>query len=129
MKKKDVKQEIVNKTFSSLCFAIVIGGFIYLLNLGYVHLKTDIFMTDLKLLGVCAALISMFVIERSYKLDDDELALQGIEIFVLSLILIAIQLILTNSYPFILINSMIVLTIVFYYMFKVLIICLKTKRI
>lgn len=115
--------------FSNFCFAIVLGSFLYLLNLAYINIREEALMLDLKVVGVCVALIAIFVIERAYKLDDDELAMQGIEIFASSLIIIGMQLILANSYPFIIINSIIVLCIILYYILKTIIMCAKTKKV
>ena len=127
--KKEVKQEIINKAFSNFCFAIVLGSFAYFLNLGYVNISSSVFMTDLKMLGACVALISIFVIERAYRLDDDELALQGIEIFILSIITIMMQLIVVNEYPFIIINCTVILSIILYYILKTIIYLIKKKKI
>lgn len=126
--KKEIKQEIIDKTFSNLCFAIVIGSFLYFLNLGYVKISEDVLMTDLKMLGIAFAIIALAVIEKAYRLDDNEFALQGIEIFIASLIVIAMQLVIAKEYPFIVINSIIILCIIAYYIVKSIIMGVKIKK-
>ena len=127
---KGEKQEIIDKTFSNLCFAIVIGSFLYFLNLGYVNIKEHVFLTDLMVFGILVAIMAIFVFERAYKLDDDELAMQGIEIFVLGIIVLGLQLVLKNAYPFIAINSIIILAVIGYYIIKTFVsIHIKKKKI
>ena len=126
--KTELKQEIIDKAFSNISFAVIMGSFLFFLNLGYTNITTDVFLTDVKVLGLIVALIAIFVFERAYKLDDDELAIQGIEIFILSLIVLMLAFVLHASHLFLIVNNIAILAIGLYYIIKTIITCVKMKK-
>lgn len=83
---KEEKEKIYSKLVKNFLIAIAIFIYICFLNLGYVRLDTETFRTDLKVFAIILILFTIFIFENAYRDDNDELAVHGIEMLVLSII-------------------------------------------
>lgn len=131
--KKALPKEEAKKINKVLFRNIVIAGLIIIyfmfLNLGFVNIKDDVFITDLKVFGMCILLLAIALIENSYKKENGEIALYGIEMVVLAIItigLIYVKLMFSSRYVYI--ASAISYIFAIYYVVKSIVIYIKKKK-
>ena len=69
------------------------------LNLAYENVGADYMKIGIKVLTMVFLFIGIYIIEKSYKKDDGDLAIQGIEILILATYTLTTEHI-TNKYDF-----------------------------
>lgn len=82
---KDVSQDILKQVLKNLLIAIVVMLYFVVLNIAYVRMKQERLMEDMKIFAVTFLVIGIAIIEMAYKKDSGRLAINGIELLVLSL--------------------------------------------
>lgn len=83
---KDIKEKIYDKLFKNICIAISILVYFIFLNLGYIKLDVVEFEADLHMFASVLIIATIAVWEIAYKNDSNEIALNGIELLVISLV-------------------------------------------
>ena len=132
IKKKIPTEEMykINKViFKNLLMAVAVITYFLFINLGYINIKNDVYIIDLKVFSMCILLLAIVLLENAYKKDNGSIAIFGIEMIVASIIsvsLIYINLMLANSY--IAITASISFIFAIYYLIKTIIIYLKMKK-
>lgn len=134
MKKKQnlPKEEIekINKyLFQNILVAICIMVYFIFLNLGKMNIEESVYVTDLKVFGMCILLLAIALIEKAYKEDDGQIAIYGVEMIVLSIItigLIYVNLMLSTRYIYIVTSISHIFAI--YYLIKSIVIYLKKRK-
>lgn len=126
------KEEIekVNKyLFQNILVAICIIIYFIFLNLGQMNIQPDVYVTDLKVFGMCILLLAIALIEKAYKKDDGRIALYGVELIVLSIVTIAliyVDLMLSTRYVYIVTSISYVFAI--YYLVKSIVIYFRKRK-
>lgn len=132
-KKRLPKEEIekINKiVYRNIIIATVIVLYFIFLNLGHMNIKNDIYVTDLKVFGMCILLAAIALIESAYKKESSELAIYGVEMIALSIstiTLIYVNLMQSSRYIYILPAISYVFAI--YYLIKSIVIYQKKKHL
>ena len=81
---KDIDEKYSKKIYLNILKAIIIIFYFFLLNAAYENISSTHLETGIKILTMVFLFIAIFIFERAYKKDNDELAIQGIEILILS---------------------------------------------
>ena len=76
---KEYEKKANKKIFRNVIIAIVILAFCILKILGYINIKEDIFIVDLKVFSISILIFAIILFERSYKNIDLELFTHGLE--------------------------------------------------
>ncbi len=88
--KKETQQiltkEINKKLFENIIIAIIAMIYFYLINLGSSNIETNVFIVDLKVFSVALIIFTIILFEYSYKKDDGNICIHGLEVLVLSII-------------------------------------------
>ena len=131
--KKELPQEEIKKInkmlFKNIIIAIGIIIYFIFLNLGKINIENSVYTTDLKVFSMCTLLVAIIIIEISYKKENGELALHGIELILLAIAtfsLIYINLMLSSRY--LLISTAISFMFAIYYLIKSMVIYLKKRK-
>lgn len=120
---------IYKQVFQNVCIAIAIMIYLNFLILGFVNIKNEIFITDLKVFGITLLAIAIGIFEYAYNKDSGKIALYGIETLLLSFVTIAliyINLIWNSKFVYITAFSTYVFAI--YYIAKSIVIYNKMKK-
>ncbi len=83
---KEIREAIYTKLFKNLIIAISIFIYFIFLNLGYMRLTSSVFESDLHVFAGILIVSTVILFEIAYRKNSDELALHGIELFILSVI-------------------------------------------
>lgn len=131
-KKKLPKEEelkINKKIFENILIADVIMVFLYLISLGSLNIETPIFITDLKVFSVILIIITILLFEYSYRKENSNICVHGIECFVLSVFTL-LSTYLYNIYfsEFYLIISIASFLFGIYYVGKSIILYIKMRK-
>lgn len=81
---KEVKEKYLKEIYLNILKAIIIVLYFFILNLAYENISSEYLEIGIKLFTMIFLFMAIFIFERAYKKDDDNLAIQGIEILVLS---------------------------------------------
>ena len=113
----------------NMLVAIFIALYFVFLNVGYVKLEEATYLMDQKVFSLITIGITIIIIEKSYKIDSDELALFGIEALVLSICTL-MTIFVINNYREKYINIMngVLILFVVYYIIKSIVIHHKMKK-
>ena len=126
---KEISQEILKKIFLNLIIAIVIMGYFAILNYSYDKINQDNLVNIIEICSGVLLLISLILLEVSYKKDSGTLAITAIEFLVLTFhSLLIIHIITRYEYQFqfyILTSSY---TIATYYVLKSIVLYTKGRR-
>ena len=126
---KEISQEILKKIFINLIIAIAIMGYFAILNYSYDKINQDNLVNIIEICSGVLLLISLILLEVSYKKDSGTLAITAIEFLVLTFhSLLIIHIITRYEYQFqfyILTSSYTVAT---YYVLKSIILYTKGRR-
>lgn len=126
------KEEIekINKVlFQNIIIAVCITIYFIFLNLGNANINPDIYLTDLKVFGICVLFLAIAIIEKAYKEDNGTIAIYGIEMIVLAIVtlsLIYVKLMYSSIYAFVITSISYILVI--YYLIKSIIIYIKKRH-
>lgn len=83
---KEIKEKIYDKLFKNLCIAILVLLYFIFLNLGYIKLDMNEFEADLHIFSGILIIATIVVFEFAYKTNNDAIALNGVELLVISLV-------------------------------------------
>ena len=126
---KEISQEILKKIFINLIIAIAIMGYFAILNYSYDKINQDNLVNIIEICSGVLLLISLILLEVSYKKDSGTLAITAIEFLVLTFhSLLIIHIITRYEYQFqfyILTSSY---TIAIYYVLKSIVLYTKGRR-
>lgn len=126
---KEISQEILKKIFINLIIAIAIMGYFAILNYSYDKINQDNLVNIIEICSGVLLLISLILLEVSYKKDSGTLAITAIEFLVLTFhSLLIIHIITRYEYQFqfyILTSSYTVAT---YYVLKSIVLYTKGRR-
>lgn len=126
---KEESNKINRYLFQNIMVAIAIIVYFIFLNLGKQNIQLNVYVTDLKVFGMCILLLAIMLLEKAYKDDSGRLAVFGIEMIVLSLTtisLIYVDLMLSSRYSVILTSISYIFAI--YYLIKSVVIYLKKRK-
>lgn len=126
---KEESNKINRYLFQNIMVAIAIIVYFIFLNLGKQNIQLNVYVTDLKVFGMCILLLAIMILEKAYKDDSGRLAVFGIEMIVLSLTtisLIYVDLMLSSRYSVILTSISYIFAI--YYLIKSVVIYLKKRK-
>lgn len=82
--KKEVNEKYLKEIYLNILKAIIIILYFFVLNLSYENVSIEHLEIGIKAFTMIFLFISIYIFERAYKKDDDNLAIQGIEILVLA---------------------------------------------
>lgn len=82
--KKEVNEKYLKEIYLNVLKAIIIILYFFVLNLSYENVSIEHLEIGIKIFTIIFLFISIYIFERAYKKDDDNLAIQGIEILVLA---------------------------------------------
>ncbi len=100
----DVKRQMNDKVFKNIIIAIFIMLFLVFVNLGYMNIKAEVLVTDLKVFSVTLSVLAILIFEKAYKKDSGKLAINGIEVLMLAILtLVSIGVLNSNNnkFPFV----------------------------
>ena len=126
---KEESNKINRYLFQNIMVAIAIIVYFIFLNLGKQNIQLNVYVTDLKVFGMCILLLAIMILDKAYKADSGRLAVFGIEMIVLSLTtisLIYVDLMLSSRYSVILTSISYIFAI--YYLIKSVVIYLKKRK-
>ena len=131
--KKKLPKEESKKINKVLLKNFIIAGLILIyfifLNLGFINIKSDVYVTDLKVFGMCILLFAVALIENAYKKENGETALYGVEMIVLAIVTIGLiyaKLMFSSQYAYIIVGASYIFLA--YYLIKSMIIYIKRKK-
>ena len=79
---KEESNKINRYLFQNIMVAIAIIVYFIFLNLGKQNIQLNVYVTDLKVFGMCILLLAIMLLEKAYKDDSGRLAVFGIEMIV-----------------------------------------------
>lgn len=123
-------KKIKRKVFENLLIAIIFVIYLYLIYLGSQNIETSIYLTDLKVFSISLLVVAIIIFEYSYKNDNGNMCIHGIEVLILAIItlfLIYIYSLFINR-AFSLIITLIIILYVIYFTIKSIIILFKMKK-
>lgn len=131
--KKSIPKEELEKINQHIFYNVLValGVILYFifLNLGNMNIKSEIYITDLKVFSMCILFLAIVLMEKAYKKDNGEIAIYGIEMIVLALAtvsLIYIKLMLSTRYTYIVTSISYIFAI--YYLIKSIVIYLRKRK-
>lgn len=127
----ETSKKIKAKIFENLIIAIVFALYFYFIYLGSQNIEANIFLTDLKVFSLGLLIIAIILFECSYKKDNGNLCIHGIEVLILAIItlfLIYIYSLYINR-TFALIITSISIGSIIYFIIKSIIIFFKIKKV
>lgn len=123
-------KNIKRKIFENLSITIVFVIYFYLLYLGSQNIETSIYLTDLKVFSMGLLIVSIIIFEYSYKKDDGNMCIHGIEVLVLAIITLfsiyMYSIFINRTFTFIII--LISIVTIMYFTIKSIIILFKMKK-
>lgn len=84
IEKKEVDEKFLKKIYLNVLKAIIVVVYFLVMNLACKNMETQYFERGVQLCTMIFLFISIFIFELAYRKDDDDLAIQGIEILILS---------------------------------------------
>ena len=84
IEKKEVDEKFLKKIYLNVLKAIIVVVYILVMNLACENMETQYFERGVQLCTMIFLFISIFIFELAYRKDEDDLAIQGIEILILS---------------------------------------------
>ncbi len=123
-------KEKMNKTiFYNIIISICIMAYLLCMNLSYFNLESEIFKSNMKIVSILLITLTIIIFELAYKKDSGTLCITGIEIMVLSFIVLYMP--FAYTYENDITKKIIMLTSVFfaiYYVVKLIVLYIKTER-
>lgn len=123
------QKKISKNVFVNLLIAIAIMLYFIVINFSYFNLKNDVFMLGIKILSFVVLGLGIIFIEVAYKKDSGKIAINGIEILVLSCFTLSLKHIVEIK-SIIFEDYTLILSYIFslYYITKAVIIFTKEKK-
>ena len=88
---KKINNLVTGNVLNNLIFASMITIYFMFFNMCSIYTDADIFIQYIKITSFIFLILSIIIFEVSYKKDNDEIALNGIEFLVLSIYSLLIQ--------------------------------------
>ncbi len=126
---KEVNEKYFKKIYLNILKAIIVLLYFLVLNVIYENVNSNYMQTGIKVFTMIILFISIYIFEKAYKKDSDDLAVQGIEILILSAYTLTIEHI-TNKFNFGFRNYSLVASYIFaiYFILKCIIIYTKGRK-
>lgn len=122
-------EKISKKIFSNILIADIVLVFLYFISLGSINIESNIFITDLKVFSVFLIICTILLFEYSYRKENVNIFIHGIESFILSLFILFSSYIYTFYLKeFDLIVTTVSCTFAIYYVIKSVIIGRRMKK-
>lgn len=126
---KDKMKEIYKEVFKNIIFPIVILIYFILINIGYISIKKEIFVTELKVFSIILIITTICIFEYAYKKESGKYTIIGIELLMLAISTLAsIRIYTIYNNKFISAITSISLLFAIYYVAKAIVIYVKKKR-
>ncbi len=84
IEKKEVDEKFLKKIYLNVLKAIIVVVYFLVMNLACENMETQYFERGVQLCTMIFLFISIFFFELAYRKDEDDLAIQGIEVLILS---------------------------------------------
>lgn len=126
---KEVSEKYMKKIYLNVLKAIIIVLYFFVLNVACENVNPQYLEKGIELCTMILLFISIFIFEWAYKKDDDDLAIQGIEILILSAYTLTSQHI-TKKFDFPLKNYLLVASYIFaiYFILKCIVVYTKGRK-
>ena len=126
---KEVNEKYMKKIYLNILKAILIVFYFFVLNLASENISAEHLERGIQLCTMIFLFMAIFIFEVAYKKDDDDLAIQGIEVLVLSAYTLTSQHI-TKKYDFNFKNYSLVASYFFaiYFIVKCIVIYTKGRK-
>ena len=95
---KEEKRKLYKKMFTNIMIACAITIYLIFVNLGFLNIKPEIFVTDLEVFSISLIVVTIIIFEKAYKKDNDTIAIFGIETLLLAIITL-ISMYIFKIYP------------------------------
>ncbi len=126
---KEEENKINKKVFENILIANVVMIFLYLISLGSLNIETPVFITDLKVFSVTLIVFTILLFEYSYRKENGNICIHGIECFVLAIFMLVSTYLYTIYFSdFYLIVSIASFLFAIYYVGKSILIYLKMRK-
>ena len=124
------KEKMDKNVLENLWFGIAFLFYFIFLNLGAMHIRTEVYVIDLKVFSLVAIAITIATYERAYQKDSGRIAIHGIELMLLAIITL-VTLYMEQTYPTIVTNVLNAVAVLYavYFVMKSIIIHLEMKKI
>ncbi len=126
---KEVSEKYMKKIYLNVLKAIIIVLYFFVLNVACENVNPQYLEKGIELCTMILLFISIFIFEWAYKKDNDDLAIQGIEILILSAYTLTTQHI-TKKFDFPLKNYLLVASYIFaiYFILKCIVVYTKGRK-
>ena len=126
---KEVSEKYMKKIYLNVLKAIIIVLYFFVLNVACENVNPQYLEKGIELCTMILLFISIFIFEWAYRKDDDDLAIQGIEILILSAYTLTSQHI-TKKFDFPLKNYLLVASYIFaiYFILKCIVVYTKGRK-
>lgn len=123
------ENKLNKKVFENLIIAILIMIFLYFVGLGSLNIESSIFLIDLKVFSITLIIFTIILFEYSYRKENTNICIHGIETFFLSVVILVFTCIYTLYIKeFNLIVAFISYIFAIYYVGKSMILYKKMKK-
>ena len=117
------------KTFKNILIGALIVLFFLFVNIGFFNIPESSYLVDLKVFSAIILITTIVIFEKAYKKDDDEKAIHGMEMLVLSIATLLTLYIYDAHYSkFISITNAIAILFALYYAIKATVKYVKIKK-
>lgn len=82
---KTEEKKLSSVVFENLCVAIAVMIYLFFILLGFMNIKEEVYIVDLKVFSFIILVIAILLFERAYKKDSGKLCAFGIETLFLSI--------------------------------------------
>lgn len=126
---KEEERKLASIVFENLCVAIAFMLYLFFVILGFINIKNDVYIVDLKVFSFILLIIAIILFERAYKKDSGKICAFGIETLFLSIAtmgLLYVNIEVQNM--FLTIVSIISLLFAIYYVAKSIYLYSKNKK-
>ena len=126
---KEVSEKYMKKIYLNVLKAIIIVLYFFVLNVACENVNPQYLEKGIELCTMILLFISIFIFEWAYRKDDDDLAIQGIKILILSAYTLTSQHI-TKKFDFPLKNYLLVASYIFaiYFILKCIVVYTKGRK-
>lgn len=126
---KEVSEKYMKKIYLNVLKAIIIVLYFFILNVACENVNPQYLEKGIELCTMILLFISIFIFEWAYRKDNDDMAIQGIEILILSAYTLTSQHI-TKKFDFPLKNYLLVASYIFaiYFILKCIVVYTKGRK-
>ena len=126
---KEEENKINKKIFENILIADIIVAFLYLISLGSLNIESSVFITDLKVFSIGLIIFTVILFEISFKKENGNLAIHGIECLVISIfVLFSNYIYIMHIKEFHIYVAIFAYTFAIYYVAKSIIVHKKMKK-